>query len=75
MFVTAHCRGLAFLAHAADPASVSPTLVTESLADGSERHLMITERFSGGSIAVPHNGRFYVGAVFDGGLFTCDFKE
>jgi arylesterase/paraoxonase len=77
LWIAAHPHLLDFVAHAGDPAKLSPSQVLRISAPSAEKgaarqvYLNMGEEISGSSVAAVHNGRMLVGSVFEPKYLNC----
>lgn len=72
--VAAHPSGLAFLSHASDPASSSPSVVYRiDIASGTTEAIYADDgtQISASSTGLVHDGRLYIGQVFEPFVLEC----
>lgn len=80
LWIGAHPRLLDFLGHAQDPSKRSPSAVIKVHLEGDAStfepvYLNAGEELSGSSVAVAHNGRLLIGAVFDPKFLNCKMAQ
>jgi len=77
LWIGAHPKLLAFLAHAKDASKLSPSQVLHLTQDGrggftvQEVYLNLGQEISGASVAAVYDGRMLIGAVFDPKFLDC----
>lgn len=79
LWTAAHPKMLAFLAHAKNPLKRSPSQVLKISMDENGRYTQVEELYlndgnplSGSSVAVPWNGKIFVGSVFEEGILLLE---
>jgi arylesterase/paraoxonase len=81
LWIAAHPHMLDFLAHAGDPAKLSPSQVLRVSPPGAEKrearqvYLGLGSEISGSSVAAVHQGRMLIGAVFEPKYLNCAAPE